>query len=140
MEEYKTKEVGLDALSSSYKTQCGIGICFYDPVEEVLKEFNSNTKIPIYPMEEGYRRFYIVKDNITLPYNTISLRASTTSSDYTIKTVTDQNTDISQTPDNNVLIDFFSNHPNGIVPFYFYIKSNTTSYLDVEINIDLEVT
>ena len=137
MDQKYIEEVGLEALSSLHKTQRGIGICYFDPVDEVLKEFNDDIKIPIYPNEKSYRRFYIVKDNTEINYNTVSITASTNTSEYSIKTVLDQS--VENVQNNNQLLEFFSNHPNGIIPFYFYIESNTTSYLDAEISIELEV-
>ena len=131
--------VGLDNISSSYKTKNGIGVCFFDPLEEVLVEFNSTTKIPVHPTESCFRRFYIVKDSTDLKYNIVSLRAFSSSSDYIVKSVVDETADIDLVPDGNVLIEFFSSHPSGIIPFTLYVKSNTTSYLEADISIELEI-
>lgn len=140
MKQNDDQDIGLESISPNYKTKRGIGICYYDPVEESLIEFNPTTKIPVYPMEEGFRRFYIVKDDTSLNFNIVTIKASTTSSDYIVKTISDNTINIEEIESNNLLIDFFSSHPNGIIPFYFYIKSNTTSYLDANIDIELELT
>ena len=132
--------VGLDHVSSSYKTKNGVGVCFFDPVEEVLIEFNETTKIPVYPTESCYRRFYIVKDSSDLKYNIVSLRAFSNSTDYIVKSVTDESSDLDLLPDGNVLIEFFSSHASGIIPFTLYIESTTTRYLEANISIELEVT
>ena len=139
MKVTETPDVGLEHISNSYKTKNGVGICFFDPLEEVLLEFNENTRIPVYPTETCFRRFYIVKDNYETNFNTVSLKAYSNSSDYKVKTVPDKVDSIEQIPDGNVMIEFFSNYPSGIIPFYLYIESTTTSYLEAELIIELEV-
>ncbi len=134
-------EIGLEHISGSYKTLNGVGVCFFDPLSEALIEFNSNTKIPVYPSEESYRRFFIVKDSLEssfLALNTIALQTEATT-DYTVKIVNDKSIDISTVPDNNTFIEFFSNYPSGIIPFYLYIKSNISSYIDVDLKLILTV-
>ena len=139
MKVTETPDVGLEHISNSYKTKNGVGICFFDPLEEVLLEFNENTRIPVYPTETCFRRFYIVKDNYETNFNTVSLKAYSESSDYKVKTVLDKLDNLEQIPDGNVMIEFFSNYPSGIIPFYLYIESTTTSYLEAELIIELEV-
>ena len=136
-----TPEIGLEHISGAYKTLNGVGICFFDPLSEALIEFNNTTKIPVYPSEEAYRRFFIVKDSVEnsfLALNTVTLQTQE-AEDYTVKIVNDKSIDISTVPDNNTFIEFFSNHPSGIIPFYLYIKSNTSSYADVELKLILTV-
>ena len=140
MKVTETQDVGLEHISNSYKTKNGVGICFFDPLEEVLLEFNENTRIPVYPTETCFRRFYIVKDNYETNFNTVSLKAYSESSDYKVKTVPDKVDNVEQIPDGNVMIEFFSNYPSGIIPFYLYIESTTTSYLEAELIIELEVS
>ena len=139
MKVTETPDVGLEHISNSYKTKNGVGICFFDPLEEVLLEFNENTRIPVYPTETCFRRFYIDKDDYGTNFNTVSLKAYTESSDYKVKTVPDKVDNVEQIPDGNVMIEFFSNYPSGIIPFYLYIESTTTSYLEAELIIELEV-
>lgn len=136
----ETPDVGLEHISDSYRTKNGVGICFFDPLEEVLLEFNETTRIPVYPTETCFRRFYIVKDNFESNFNVVSLRAYSNSSDYKVKTVPDNTEDISQIPDGNTMMEFFSNYPSGIIPFYFYIESTTTSYLEADLVIEMEVS
>ena len=140
MKVTETPGVGLEHISNSYKTKNGVGICFFDPLTEVLLEFNETTRIPVYPTEACFRRFYIVKDSFDSHYNVVSLKAYSVSSDYKIKTVPDKVEDISQIPDGNVMIEFFSNYPTGIIPFYLYIESTTTSYLEADLILELEVS
>lgn len=140
MKVTETPGVGLEHISDSYKTKNGVGICFFDPLTEVLLEFNETTRIPVYPTEACFRRFYIVKDSFDSNYNVVSLKAYSVSSDYKIKTVPDKVEDISQIPDGNVMIEFFSNYPTGIIPFYLYIESTTTSYLEADLILELEVS
>ena len=140
MKVTETPGVGLEHISDSYKTKNGVGICFFDPLTEVLLEFNETTRIPVYPTEACFRRFYIVKDSFDSNYNVVSLKAYSVSSDYKIKTVPDKVEDISQIPDGNVMIEFFSNYPTGIIPFYLHIESTTTSYLEADLILELEVS
>lgn len=140
MKVTETPGVGLEHISDSYKTKNGVGICFFDPLTEVLLEFNETTRIPVYPTEACFRRFYIVKDSFDSNYNVVSLKAYSVSSDYKIKTVPDKVEDISQIPDGNVMIEFFSNYPTGIIPFYLYIESTTTSYLEADLILELEIS
>lgn len=132
-------EVNLTHISIAQKTLNGVGICFFDPVTETLLEFNSNTKIPIYPMEESYRRFFIVRDGINITFNTVTIQTIVENSSYVSKLLFDKVQDINTVPENNTIIEFFSNFPNGIIPFYLYIKSNSSSYLDVDLKLILEV-
>ncbi len=132
-------EVNLTHISIAQKTLNGVGICFFDPVTETLFEFNSNTKIPIYPMEESYRRFFIVRDGINITFNTVTIQTIVENSSYVSKLLFDKVQDINTVPENNTIIEFFSNFPNGIIPFYLYIKSNSSSYLDVDLKLILEV-
>ena len=132
-------EVNLTHISIAQKTLNGVGICFFDPVTETLLEFNSNTKIPIYPMEESYRRFFIVRDGINITFNTVTIQTIVENSSYVSKLLFDKVQDINTVPENNTVIEFFSNFPNGIIPFYLYIKSNSSSYLDVDLKLILEV-
>ena len=103
------------------------------------KKFYQNSRIPVYPTETCFRRFYIVKDNYETNFNIVSLKAYSESSDYKVKTVPDKVDNVEQIPDSNVMIEFFSNYPSGIIPFYLYIESTTTSYLEAELIIELEV-
>ena len=139
MKVTETSNVSLEHISNSKKKKNGVGICFFDPLEEVLLEFNENTRIPVYPTETCFRRFYIVNDNYETNFNTVSLKAYSESSDYKVKTVPDKVDNVEQIPDGNVMIEFFSNYPSGIIPFYLYIESTTTSYLEAELIIELEV-
>ena len=90
MKVTETPGVGLEHISDSYKTKNGVGICFFDPLTEVLLEFNETTRIPVYPTEACFRRFYIVKDSFDSNYNVVSLKSYSVSSDYKIKTVPDK--------------------------------------------------
>ena len=134
------QEVSLKNLSNTRRTLNGIGICYFDPVTETLLEFGTDTKIPILPLEESIRRFYVVKDNYSLSYNMVSLSINVSSDEYEVKVLSDEHKDPSKIPNNNLLIDFFSNHPNGIIPFNVYTKSLTTSYGEVDLEIELELT
>ena len=133
------EEVGLDNISDTYKTKNGIGLCFFDPFGETLKEFDSTTKIPVYPLEKVVRRFYVVKDDYNVVYNTITLKIASNSSNYLIKASTAEGADFTQIPNNNTVIDFFSKYPNGIIPLNLYIESVSTNLEEVSLFIDIEV-
>lgn len=132
-------EVSLDNISSNHKTRNGIGLCFFDPLDETLKEFNPTTRIPIYPEEKSERKFFLLKDDITLNPNIAILKVSNTSPYYTVKIATDQVLDFSNIPENNVVIDFFSKYPNGIMPVTIQIESLTTSLEYTTLEIDIEI-
>lgn len=131
-------EVDLDNVSDSFKTRNGVGICYFDVEDEILKEFNSNTKIPVYPSEKSTRRFYVVKDDISLLPNTVLIKVTSSSPDYIVKVNTDEN-NFDEIEDGNIVIDFFSKYPNGIIPFTLYIENKTTTINDVPILFELEV-
>jgi len=131
-------DVGLENISDSFKTKNGVGICYFDPEDEILKEFNSSTKIPVYPSEKSTRRFYVVKDDISLLPNTVLIRATSSSKDYIVKVNTDE-TNFDEIEDGNIVIDFFSKYPNGIIPFTLYIESTTTTIDNVPLIFELEV-
>lgn len=133
------EEVGLDNISDTYKTKNGIGLCFFDPFGETLKEFDATTKIPVYPMEKVVRRFYVVKDDYSILYNTITLKVTSNSNNYLIKASTIDNVDFTLIPSNNTLIDFFSKYPTGIIPLNLYIESLSTNLEEVSLSIDIEV-
>lgn len=131
-------EVGLDHVSDKYRTRYGVGICFFDPYDETLKEFDSTTRIPVYPMEKSIRKFYIVKDDYTITPNMIMVKVKANSDDYIVKSATDGVLDFEEIPKDNIVIDFFSKYPNGIIPFTLSIESLSTSLEEVSITIDLE--
>ena len=132
------EEVGLDHVSDQHKTKNGIGLCFFDPFDETLKEFDSTTRIPVYPTESALRRFYILKDDYSIITNIVFVKVKSNSDEYIVKASTDDSVDFDQIPKDNVVIDFFSKYPNGIIPFTIYIKSLSTNVEEVSISIELE--
>lgn len=132
------EEVGLDNISNNHRTKNGIGICFFDPYDETLKEFDHTTRIPVYPLEKSLRKFYIVKDDFTITPNIVMVKVKANSDDYIVKSATDGVLDFDEIPRDNIVIDFFSKYPNGIIPFTLSIESLSTSLEEVSITIDLE--
>lgn len=130
--------IGLENVSDSYKTRQGIGLCFFDPSDEMLKEFDSTTRIPVYPAEVSLRKFYIVKDDYTITPNIVIIKIKANSDDYIVKAATDGVLDFKEIPKDNVVIDFFSKYPSGIIPFTMYIESLSTSLEEVSVTIELE--
>lgn len=139
MNVIEIEKVGLQNLSDSHKTRNGIGLCFFDPYDETLKEFDSTTRIPIYPAEKSLRKFYIVKDDYTLIPNIAIVKVKANSDEYIVKSATDGVLDFDVIPKDNVVIDFFSKYHTGIIPFTLYIESLSTSLSEVSLTIDIEV-
>jgi hypothetical protein len=135
--------VGLSNINTSTPTTYGIGLCYFDPSSETLKEFSSSTSIPVLPYEESIRRFYILKDSGTIIGNTVSLTVTTQSSDYVVKNTIAgllDDDEFDTINPNNVSIAFLSEFSSGIIPVDIYIKSLTYSLTNVVLNIQLELT
>lgn len=133
------QDVGVEHISTSSKTRYGVGICYFDPATEILKEFNTTTKIPVYPGEKSSRRFYIVKDDVNINPSNVLLKVRNTSSSYEVKISTEADVDINTLPENNVVLEFFSKYPNGIIPFSLHIMNKSTTLEEVSIIFDMEV-
>lgn len=136
-------DVGLSNINTTSPTTYGIGLCYFDPVSETLKEFSPTTSIPVLPYEESIRRFYILKDGSTVTGNTISLTVSTTSADYVVKNIIAGSLDddeFDSLPPNNISIAFLSEYSSGIIPVDIYIQSLTYSLTNVTLNVELELT
>lgn len=134
-----TVEIGLNNISTNFKTKYGVGVCYFDPADEVLKEFTPSISIPIYPTEKSVRKFYIVKDDPSIIYNNVILTARTESDKYEVKLSVSETEDFSTIENGNTLIEFFSNFSSGIIPFNLYINNKSTSIDDVKLTIDMEI-
>lgn len=131
--------VGTSNLSQTNKTVNGVGLCYFDPSNEVLKEFDGSAILPIYPGEVSKRQFYIVKDNHNLVLNTLTFKASVDDSSYEVKTALDYNTDFDTVVDGNTVIIFFSQYPTGIIPITVYIRNINDITEELDLNIEIEV-
>lgn len=134
----RIEDIDARNLSDSYKTVHGIGLCYFDPKDEVLKEFNPTAAIPIYPSEVSKRQFYIVIDNTSLLLSTITLTASITDAAYTVKTSLNYEEDFDTVTANNSIVAFYSQYPSGIIPVTVYIQNNKDTLENVELELDLE--
>lgn len=133
------QDIGSQNLSESFKTINGIGFCYFDPEDELLKEFNPTASLPIYPGEESKRQFYIVSDTMSIIYNTITVTARVQDVSYTIKTSLNYNEDFDNVPSNNSITIFASQYVNGIIPVTLYIKNGKDTIEDVVMDIELDI-
>ena len=63
-----------------YNLVDGIGVCYFDPETEKLKEFHSGLSLVVGPFETTVRRFYVVKpstliNGFTPMYSIVSFRS-----------------------------------------------------------------
>ncbi len=135
----RLENIGTDNLSQNYRTANGVGLCYFDPTEEVLREFEGNSVLPIYPGEVSKRQFYIVKDGHNLVLNTLTFKASVDDTSYEVKTALDYNADFDVITNGNTVIIFFSQYPTGIIPITVYIKNINDTTEELDLNIELEV-
>lgn len=126
-------------LRQDYKTINGVGLCYLDPSDEILKEFSDDLSIPIYPNEETVRQFYIVKDNPSLYYNTVSFKITSGVENYTVKCSLNKEQVFETIPENNSVVAFFSANPTGIIPVYVYTKNTKDTYEDIKLEIELDL-
>lgn len=135
-----SKIEGIDTqnLSESFKTINGVGLCYFDPQDEVLKEFNPTAMLPIYPSEVSKRQFYIVIDDPTLLLNTITFTASLEDSEYTVKSSLNYEDDFTSIEKNNSVVAFYSQYVSGIIPITVYIKNDKDTLDDIVLDIELE--
>lgn len=135
----RLENIGTDNLSQNYRTANGVGLCYFDPTEEVLREFEGNSVLPIYPGEVSKRQFYIVKDGHNLVLNTLTFKASVDDTSYEVKTALDYNADFDAITNGNTVIIFFSQYPTGIIPITVYLKNINDTTEELDLNIELEV-
>ena len=135
----RLENIGTDNLSQNYRTANGVGLCYFDPTEEGLREFEGDAVLPIYPGEVSKRQFYVVKDGHNLVLNTLTFKASVDDTSYEVKTALDYNADFDAITNGNTVIIFFSQYPTGIIPITVYIKNINDTTEELDLNIELEV-
>lgn len=135
----RLQNIGSTNLSDDYKTSNGIGLCYFDPVDELLKEFTSDVSLPIYPGEKTKRQFYIVKDNSALVLNVVTFKATIEDSEYIVKASLDYFEDFTNVESNNSVVAFFSQYPTNIIPVTVYIVNTKDTVEDVVLDISLEI-
>lgn len=131
--------IGTEHLNQAYKTINGVGLCYFDPTLEILKEFTNDIILPVYPGEESKRQFYIVKDDANLVLNTLSFKAFINSANYSVKTSLNYTADFPNITNNNTVLVFFSQYPSGIIPITLYIKNLADTVEDFDLNLEIEV-
>lgn len=126
----------------------GIGLCYFDPDTETLKEFSIDETIHLNPYEHSVRRFYFVKNtdlinNVRPILANLSIVSNTSDIDVKLNIGRERITskyDYYDTETNNTVIVLFSEFPSGMIPIDLYIKSNTNKELDTDFvfNISIE--
>lgn len=123
-----------------------IGLCYYNPQEETLKEFDPNTSIVLGPFEESVRRFYIVKPSGVVQgsvYSYVKLTASSASPTFDIKLKIGGSylSDIEDfsSIEGKECVAFFSHYTNGLIPVDFYCKNSSTIENTTSLELTLEV-
>lgn len=135
----RIESVSTTNLSDTYRTSNGIGLCYFDPRDELLKEFHPSVSLPIYPGESTKRQFYIVKDDVSLLLNVVTFRASVEDADYKIKSSLNFYEDFNEVEENNSVVAFFSQYVSNIIPITVYIENAKDTVEDVTLEIDLEI-
>ena len=134
----RIENIDSNNLSSNFKTVNGIGLCYFDPEDEILKEFNPTAILPIYPGEFSKRQFYIVIDDTGLLLNTVTFTATLTDTEYSVKSSLNFDDNFGEIVDNNSVVIFVSQYPTGIIPVTVYIHNRKDTVEDVVLEIELE--
>lgn len=123
-----------------------IGLCYFDPQEEVLKEFNPSVSIVLGPFEESVRRFYIVKPSNTIQgsiYNYVKVSVESSSPYYEVKVKIGEGSMSSVESYSQIegkeCSTFFSHYSNGLIPIDFYSKNTSITESEFNLELTLEV-
>ena len=130
-----------------YNLVDGIGVCYFDPETEKLKEFHSGLSLVVGPFETTVRRFYVVKpsaliNGFTPMYSIISFRSISSDITFKIRLGTDRISNVEDFYDiepNNELNIFFNGYPSGIIPIDVCIASHTNNNVISDMDVTLEV-
>ena len=137
----------IDKSNISKNMSKSVGLCYFDPETEELKEFSPEEVINLTPYEHSVRRFYFVKtaeiiNNVRPMY--VKLTAISRNSDIDIK-LNIGNERISSKYDyydteiNNTVISFFIVFNSGVIPIDLYFKSNTNKEIQTDFIINIFV-
>lgn len=135
----RIESISTTNLSDTYRTSNGIGLCYFDPRDELLKEFHPSVSLPIYPGESTKRQFYIVKDDVSLLLNVVTFRASIEDSEYKVKSSLNFYDSFETIEENNSVVAFFSQYPSSIIPITVYVENTKDTVEDVNLDIHLEI-
>lgn len=126
-----------------------IGLCYYDPTTETLKEFDPSVSITVGPFEYSVRRFYIVKPNDTIKgsnYTQIKLKVESGASVIQNKIKIGRENLLSIPSDfaeygvNNEVIALFGHHTTGIIPVDILTHCESPMGITTSMSVTLEVS
>lgn len=141
----------IDDINTSHVgvTAHGIGLCYFDPTQELLVEF-SNNNINITPFEKSVKRYYLVVTDFTnLPYR-VNIQFTSNLDNLIVKHKVKQNNTLLTNKyeyenilESNYSSIMLSQHPSGIVPIDVYFESishvNYNGSLIVTLDVDYGV-
>lgn len=124
-----------------------VGLCYFDPETEELKEFSPEETINLTPFEHSVRRFYFVKtaeliNNVRPIYVKLTAISNILDIEVKLNVGNERLTskyDFYDTEINNTVICFFQEYPSGIIPIDLYFKSNTNRELQTDFMIKISV-
>lgn len=125
-----------------------IGLCFYEPRTEQLREFDNTVSIVLGPFERTVRRFYVVKPSGTIQGQTLSklkvkIEASSSSIEQKVKVGQEDlsiPSDFSEYQANNEIIILLSEYSTGIIPIDVLSHSLVPTNHTTSVSITLEVS
>jgi hypothetical protein len=135
----------IDATHKTY-TNNGVGLCYFDPHSESLRELSDNS-LNIAPFEENVRRYYLTVDTDGAIPSTATLHFSSDVYSlvvkHKVKTLSDSlstTSEFTSILDSNYTTVFFGQHTTDIIPIDVYIQStvNVKYGGSLYINIDVE--
>ena len=135
----------IDKSNISNSMSNSVGLCYFDPETEELKEFSPDETINLTPFEHSVRRFYFVKTAEIINNNRpiyVKLVALSNNLDIDIKLNIGNERltskyDYYDTEINNTVIAFFTEFPSGIIPIDIYFKSNTNREIQTDFSINI---
>lgn len=125
-----------------------VGMCYYDPKTEDLKEFDPSVVIHTGPFERSVRRFYLVKPSGTIRgqlYTQAKIKVESQSPhvEHKVKVGLDNisiPSDFIEYDLNNEIIVLFSHHTTGVIPIDLYTRCNIANSLEATLALSLEVS
>lgn len=137
----------IDKSNISKNMSKSVGLCYFDPETEELKEFSPEETIHLTPFEHSVRRFYFVKtaeiiNNVRPIYVQLTALSNILDIDVKLNVGSERLTskyDFYDTEINNTVLCFFQEYPSGIIPIDLYFKSNTNQELQTDFIIKIVV-
>lgn len=124
-----------------------IGLCYYDPKTEQLKEFDPSVFIAVSPYEYSVRRFYIAKPSGTIQgkvYRNLTVSVASSSTLVTQKIrigpqEISRASDFVEHEENGSISIPLDMYPTGIIPVDIFTQCNSPVALEAPMEITLEV-